>query len=96
MQRIGLAASKISKGNIWLYHLAVIFISCLFAIFTFLVCGFCIAVSIFIISLIFQRFMPSVNSQAWMDVLRTCLKLLGLVIGILTLVAVVKNTKLKL
>src|SRR5437868_6941070 len=96
MLRIGLAASKISKGNIWLYHLAVILISCLFALFIFLVCGFCIAATIFVLSLLLQRFVPSVNSQAWIvDVLKTCLSCLAILIGLLTLVAIIKNTKLK-
>jgi hypothetical protein len=95
MLRIGLAASKISKGNIWFYHLAVVLISLLFAVFAFLICGFAIGVTIFILSLVLQRVMPSVNAQAWMDVLRTCLIILGVLIGILSIVAIIKNTKLK-
>jgi hypothetical protein len=95
MLRIGLAASKISKGNLWLYHLAVVFIALLFAVFAFLVCGFAIGVSIFIISLIFQRFAPELSSEAWFDVLRTCLTIEGALIGLLTLIAICKNIKLK-
>jgi hypothetical protein len=96
MQRIGIAASKISKGNIWLYHLAVILISCLFAVFIFLICGFCIGVAIFILSLLFHHFVPSVKDEVWAGVLRTCLIILGVVIGLMTIAAILKNTKLKL
>lgn len=96
MKRIGLAASKMAQGNIWLYHLAVVLIACLFAMFVFLVCGFCLAATIFVLSLLFERFWPSVNQKAWMDVLRMCLIFLGVVVGMMTLFAVLKNIKLRL
>ena len=84
-----------AKGNIWAYHLAVILICCLFALFIFLVCGFLIAVAIFILSLLLQRLLPSVNTQAWIDVFKTCLTFLGIVTGIVALAAILKNVKLK-
>ncbi len=95
MQRIGLAASKIAKGNIWVYHLTIVFISCLFAVFVFLVCGFFIAVTIFLLSLLPQRLLPSVNAHTWVHVFRICLKFLGVLIGIFTLIAILKNIKLR-
>ncbi len=56
MQRIGLAASKIAQGNIWFYYLAVVVIVCLFAIFVFLVCGFTVALTLFILFLLANGF----------------------------------------
>lgn len=94
MKRIGLTASKIAKGNIWLYHLAVVVISFLFAMFVFLVCGFCIAVALVIVSLVLQRMLPNMDQNAWSHVVRSCLKLLGILIGVVMLVAIVKNIKL--
>ena len=96
MQRIGLAASKIANGNIWTYHLSVILISLLFALFIFLICGFCIALTIFLLSLLLEHVLPAVNSESWWKVLKICLKLLGILISISTLVAILQNVKLKL
>ncbi len=95
MQRIGLTASKIAKGNIWVYHLAVVVIACLFALFVFLICGFSIAVTLFVLSLLVQRFLPSDTHEVWINVLKTCLIFLSILISLLTLIAIIKNTKLK-
>jgi len=95
MLRIGLAASKIAKGNIWSYHLAVVIITCLFAIFVFFICSFSIALTLFILSLIFQRFLPLDNQQVWIDIFKTCLIFLGGILGLMALFAIVKNIKLK-
>jgi len=95
MQRIGIAASKMAKGNIWLYHLALLAVTLLFALFAFLVCSFVVAVAIFLVSLILQFFLPAVDQKAWLGVLRTCLLLLAGVIGIIALVAIIQNIKLK-
>ncbi|MBI3602427.1 MAG: hypothetical protein HY209_05995 [Candidatus Omnitrophica bacterium] len=95
MHRIGLAASKIAKGNIWVYHLTVVVIACLFALFVFLICGFSIAVTLFVLFLLVERFLPSGTHEIWIDVLKTCLAFLGILISLFTLVAIIKNTKLK-
>ncbi len=95
MKRIGLAASKISQGNIWLYHVLVILISSFFSVFLFLVCGFLIALAIFLLSLMLVHLLPSVNQQAWLDVFRVCLTILGILIGLLTVAVILKNVKLK-
>ena len=42
MLRIGIAASKMSKGSLLSYNLYVILIACLFSLFIFLICGFSI------------------------------------------------------
>ncbi|MBF0489747.1 MAG: hypothetical protein HQL15_03905 [Candidatus Omnitrophica bacterium] len=95
MQRIGLAASKIAKGNIWFYHLAVVLISLLFAAFVFLVCGFIIVVAVFLVSLVVQRFSQPDSPHDWFKVLRICLKLLVILMGVFTLAAILKNIKLR-
>lgn len=95
MQRIGITASKIAKGNRYIYHAAVILIACLFAVFAFLVCGFAVATAVFTVALIVQLAVPSMSQQVWLDALRTCLMLLGVLIGIAALVAVIQNIKFK-
>jgi hypothetical protein len=95
MKRIGLTASKMAKGNIWLYHVAVVFISFLFAMFIFLVCGFVIAVAMFAVAFLLQRLLPSFDQQAWMQAVRIVLRLLGILIAVGTLVAIIQNVKIK-
>ena len=96
MKRIGLAASKIAKGNIWFYHIVVVILALLFSLFLFLICGFSIAVTLFVLSLLAQRFLSWGNQQVWVDMFRTCLTFLGVLIGIAALAAVLKNVKLKI
>ncbi|MEI7998889.1 MAG: hypothetical protein WCH62_05230 [Candidatus Omnitrophota bacterium] len=86
MRRIGLAASKIAKGNIWFYHLAVVLIASLFAIFLFLVCGFSIALTLFVFSLL-------AHQPVFVRIFKICLKFLGISIGIIAFIAVLKNIK---
>ena len=95
MRRIGLAASKIAKGNIWVYHLAVVIIACLFAMFVFLVCGFCVVVTLFVLSVLLQHFFPSSVNGSWAGVFRVSLIFLEILIGIVTLIAIIKNIRLK-
>ena len=95
MKRIGVTASKIAKGNIWFYHLAVVLISFLFGMFVYLICGFVIVVTIFILSFLLQKALPSMDQQHWMHALRACLKLLGILIGAGMVFAIVKNVQLK-
>ena len=94
MLRIGLAASKIAKGNLWVYHLAVVVIACLVAMFVFLICGFCIIATLFLLSVLIQHFWPSASQEVWVDVYKTCLIFLGILIGILAVIAIIKNIKL--
>lgn len=96
MRRIGVAASKIAKGNIWLYNLSVVAMACLLGLFVFLVCGFSIAVTLFVLSVLIQRLSPSGGDTAWLDVFKISLNILGALTGFFTLVAISKNIKLKL
>ena len=52
MLRIGIAASKMSKGSLFNYNLYVILIACLFSIFVFFICGFSILLIVFLVSLL--------------------------------------------
>ena len=94
MQRIGIAASKIAQGNLFKYNFFVIVIAFLCSLLLFLVCGFTILAVLFLISLIFRPFLPSEFHTAWLAIVRVCLAALGIVIGVLNVLAVVKNVKL--
>jgi hypothetical protein len=92
MLRIGIAASKMSKGGLLSYNLYVILIACLISLFVFFVCGFSILLVIFLISLIAHVLRPSsFNFGLWVHIFKICLIGLAVVLGTLNLVAIFKN-----
>jgi hypothetical protein len=94
MERIGIAASKMAQGNLCKYNLFVIVISCLFALFIFVICGFSVLVALFLISLVVREFVPSVSGGGWVHVAKLSLAGLAALIGVLNVVAIMKNIKL--
>jgi high-affinity Fe2+/Pb2+ permease len=91
MLRIGIAASKMAKGNLWTYNLFVVLLSCVFALFLFLICGFSILVIVFLLSLGLHALRPADFHAGWQHMFKICLIVLALVIGILNSVAIIKN-----
>ncbi len=91
MRRIGIAASKISKGSLLRYNLYVILIACLFSLFLFFICGFSILLFVFLISLIYHALKPADFHEGWVHMFRICLIFLALVVGVLNIIAVLKN-----
>ena len=91
MQRIGIAASKMSKGSLLSYNLCVILIACLFSLLIFLICGFSILVIIFLVSLILHGHKPASFHAGWMPMFKICLAALAGVVGVLNIVAIFKN-----
>lgn len=91
MLRIGIAASKISKGRLLSYNLYVILIACLFSLFVFLICGFSILLIIFLISLMLHVLKPVDFHADWVHVFKICLIVLALVVGVFNIAAILKN-----
>lgn len=91
MLRIGIAASKMSKGGLLTYNLYVILIACLFSIFTFLICGFTILLILFLVSLILHALRPDDFHAGWVHMFKICLIALASVIGIFNIIAILKN-----
>ena len=91
MQRIGIAASKMSQGNLCRYNLCVVVIACLFSIFTFLICGFVILFFVFLAAIASHVLKPAEYHPHWLQMAKICLIVLGLVVGILNIAAILKN-----
>ena len=91
MLRIGIAASKMSKGNLLRYNLYVILIACLFSLFIFFICGFSILLIIFLISLILHGPKPADFHTGWMHMFKICLTVLAVVMGVFNIAAILKN-----
>ncbi|MDE2027197.1 MAG: hypothetical protein KGK03_04905 [Candidatus Omnitrophica bacterium] len=94
MRRIGIAASKMSKGSLLGYNLCVILIACLFSLLVFLICGFAILPIVFLVFLVLHAVKVTGFHTEWIHVFKICLLFLGVVTGIFTVIAIVKNLQL--
>ena len=94
MQRIGITASRMSKGSLLSYNLCVILIACLLSLLIFLICGFSILLIVFLISLILHTLKPTDFQGDWVPMFKICLTVLAFVVGIFNIVAILKNIQL--
>lgn len=93
MERIGIAASKIAKGNLLLYNFFVLFIALLCSLLLFFISGTFIIIAVVIIAVLKSiGSFPDLNQ--WMPIMVMILNALAVVIGVLTLYAIFKNVKL--
>ena len=94
MLRIGIAASKMAKGNLLTYNLFVLLISCLLSLIIFMVCGISILIIVFLISLGLHAARPADFHAGWLHMFKICLIALSVVTGVFNGVAIVRNIKL--
>ena len=94
MKRIGIAASKISKGNLALYNVSVVLISALFSLFIFVVAGSTVIFALAIIQYVGNEIMGVEFERSWQSVLAVCMVSLTIIIVLFNLFAILKNLKL--
>jgi len=94
MKRIGVAASKISKGNSVIYHVLVVLIACLFSFFMFVVVGSTVIFALAIIAYISNEIMPTDQPRDWEQIRMICIVALAMVVAAFNLLAIVINLKL--
>lgn len=92
MNRIGLAASKMAKGDLFFYNVYVILIAFLFSLLIYFIAGSAIVLSLIIIGSIVSGLSSSLG-EGWLTVIKICLISLSVVIGIITLFAISLNIK---
>jgi len=90
MKRIGIAASKISKGNGLFYNALVVVISCMVSFFLFVVVGATVVFALAIIAYVTNEAIPT-HQRDWEQVRAMCLAALGVVIAVFNLMAIVIN-----
>ena len=93
MHRIGITASKIAQGNLCKYNLFVAAISFLFSVIIFLACEFCILGVLLILSVV-RGLMHLGALNGWIHILKVSSLWVGIIVGILWVLAVIKNIKL--
>lgn len=96
MERIGIAASKIAQGHLWLYNLSVIVISILFSAFVFIIAGASILLSLIIIGSIANGILPNDLWDDWRGIIRICMISLSIIVGFFMFYAILKNIRLKM
>ena len=91
MQRIGFAASKMSKGSLLSYNLYVFLISWLLSVLIFFICGFSILLVILLISWIVHTLKPVDLHAGWVHMFKICLIVLAVVVGVFNTIAILRN-----
>jgi len=94
MKRIGIAASKISKGNLALYNFCVVLISVLFSLSIFVVAGSTVIFALVIIKYVGNEIMGIEFERSWRSVLTVCMVSLTVVVTLFNLFAISINLRL--
>jgi len=94
MERIGIAASKVAKGNVFLYNFFVVLISFLFSLFIFFMAGSAIILALIVINRVVAGIIPTNLDKGWTLVTLVCMISLTIVVVVFNLFAILKNIKL--
>jgi len=93
MKRIGIAASKISKGNRVVYGIYVVLISILFSSFIFIVAGSTVIFALAIIKYVGNEIIGIDFEKSWKSTLSVCMVSLTVVVTLFNLFALLINFK---
>jgi len=96
MERIGITASKIAKGNLFVYNFYVVLISFLFSLFIFFIAGSSIALALIIIGYVINGVLPAGLEEGWGAIIKVCMVALTVVIGLFALFAIFRNVKFQI
>ncbi len=95
MQRIGIAASRIAKGNLFFYNIFVVLISFLFSLLVFIISGLSIMLGLVVIAFLTQAPSIVVMKQGGLSPVSISMMFLGIIIGIFNFYAIGINIKIK-
>ena len=94
MERIGIAASKMSPDSLFLYNFYVILLSFLFSLLILLVAGATVVFSLIIIRYVTSEIMGLQVFEDWTKILTVCMTGLSILTGLFNLAAISKNIRL--
>lgn len=95
MDRIGIAASKMAKKNLWLYNFYVLVLSFLVCFIVFLIAGGAIFLGLTVFGLMAKGALPSHVHPEWLMMFRLSLACLTVAISLIALTAIIKNFKFR-
>jgi len=93
MKRIGIAASKMSKGSLVLYNFYVILISILFSLFIFIIAGSTVIFALAIIRYVGNEIIGVDFDKNWRSIFTVCMVSLTVVTTLFNLFAIIINLK---
>ena len=93
MERIGIAASKMAKGNWWIYNLYVVLLSFLFSLFIFLIAGATVFFAIMIMAYVSKELKATDFERSWSSILTVCMGTLTVLMAFFNIFAILKNIK---
>lgn len=94
MERIGIAASKIAKGNVFLYNFYVVLIAFLFSLFIFILAGVTVFFALVVISYVSSEVSPFAFDGQLVGLLKLCMISLTVIVAIFNILAILKNIKM--
>lgn len=95
MERIGIAASKIAKDNLFLYNCYVVLISFLFSLFIFVVAGSTVLFALIILRYVALEVIAFEFEKIWMTTLSLSMVTLTVVVALFNLLALSRNIKFR-
>ncbi len=95
MKRIGVAASKMSKGSLWLYNFFVVLLSFLFSFLIFLISAGAILIGLIIMNSLLGDYLFLHFHEWWTASIPVCMMSLAIAMGVFNLLAISKNIKLR-
>ena len=93
MERIGIAASKMAKGNLFVYNCYVVLISLLFSFSIFIMVGATVVFALTIIAYVGNEIMGLEFEKSWTSILSVCMVSLTVIVALFNLFAISKNLK---
>ncbi len=95
MERIGIAASKMAKGNFLLYNIFVVLLSFLFSMMIFVLAGSSVVFALMIIEYVITGVMPLEFGKHEASAFRLCMVTLTIVVSLFNVFAILKNLRIR-
>jgi hypothetical protein len=95
MERIGIAASRMAKGNLWLYNFFVVLIAFLFSFLVFVISSLSVIFGVIVITFLTKTPSTLLLNDKTIFVISLCLTSLTVIIGCFNVFAIGKNIKIK-
>ena len=95
MKRIGILASRIAKDNLMLYNFYVLLLSGLFSLIIFFLSAFSIVAGLALMMYVTKGIMMIGPEAGFIKLLMTSMAVLAVVVGIVNLVAVLMNVRVR-
>ena len=95
MKRIGIAASRIAQENIAVYNFSVFLLATLFSLLVFVLSAFSLFMGFMILSFVSKGFVVFESATGFSPTFTICMAALAVVVGVLNIVAISMNIKLK-